>query len=310
MTRFAMLWILSCLAGIVVFCAAPAAALEINLHDGRRLHGVALRSTDPASLRLLCGTPRAHIVFPVSWSAVATIVDGDRTWLPKQFEAFRKTIPARSESVESRRTLLVDFAARPAAPRAKTGKNPIAAAPRNTEVRQASAWEPLPRAPISQGLGRVRMLEIDSWAANWDSDPQWDGIVVQIRPLDRLGRLVPAAGTIDVVLEAYLPHQMPIYQSQRSVRPIGRWRKAVDRSDYGPDGAVVFLEFQNYRPERPGTRRHADQSIHRLGEVHARMTVGGAGVFPASAGTVRIRRFGPVRDQLFLERGTRFFHSE
>jgi hypothetical protein len=310
MSRFAVLWIPLCLAGMLFSSAAPAAALEVKLHDGRRLHGVALRSADPASLRLLCGTPRAHIVFPVSWKAIATIVDGDRQWLPNQFEAFRKAIPARSESVKSRRALLGDSATGPESPPENSGERPSASSPNKTALRQASAWMPLPPAPISRAPGRVRMLEIDSWAANWDHDPEWDGIVVRIRPMDRLGQLVPASGTIDVVLEGFLPHQMPVYQSQRSVRPIGKWRKAVDRDDYGPDGAVLFLEFQNYRPERRGTRRHADQSIHHLGEVHARMTVAGAGVFPASAGTVRVRRFSPVRDQLFLERGTRFFQSE
>jgi len=71
----------------------------------------------------------------------------------------------------------------------------------------------------------------------------------------------------------------------------------------GPSGAVYRLPFQAVHPEFD-----TDWAAHGL--VHVRLTVPGHGVFEASQEVVRIRAFSPIRDELEMSTGRRFFPIE
>ena len=81
------------------------------------------------------------------------------------------------------------------------------------------------------------------------------------------------------------------------------WSQPVRVADFGVNGAVYRLPFQGTHPEY-------DTNVASRGAVVARLSVPGQGTFQATASTVRIRPYSPVRDQLQQATGRRFFDVE
>ena len=279
---------------------STAGAVEIQLRDGRKLEGVATRGDSAAPIVLLVGSPRAHFVMRLRRDGIAQITAGNQQWPPDQFDGFLATLPPAASTVDARRVLLQAAGGMP--PDAQD-----APAVPGTAVPPLSAAEPLRHPPPV--LGQVRYVEMEAASSNWDADPEWDGIVVRVRPLDEFGRLVPVEGHLDVTLQTG-PNPQPLAPFWSRVHAIGAWQRFVQAGDYGPDGVTLRLPYQGVRPERSNTRRHADQTIESHGDVHLRMTIAGHGVFHASDSYVRIRRFSPLRDRLQVEQGQRFYHGE
>lgn len=267
----------------------PLYAIDVQLKNGSIRTGDPDPSTSDSYLRVRTGGPNAHIIFGIRWEQIAEIRDGREVWKPEQFDELRKRwseqISDRQESNEPER----DDSAR--------AENPSSSRP---------LWQaPATAGPTEPSNSRMRFIEIDAVAANWDAGVEWDGIVVRVWPMDQFGHVVRVPGTLEATLISEEPGFDDRWHGDDNQR-IGHWVRPVRVSDYGHDGFNLRLEFQNYQPERPNAPWHPDYFIARHGEVHVSMIVPGHGVFRASTGPVRIRRFSPLRDKYFLRNGTRF----
>jgi hypothetical protein len=117
--------------------------------------------------------------------------------------------------------------------------------------------------------------------------------------MDQWGQVlrVPATLTVSLVGETS-------FGSPYSYDQLGHWVRAVRPGDYGPDGASFRLRFQNFHPEQWDATGHPDRWIAPFGTVHASLSAPGHGTYRATSVTpVRIRRFNPDRDRLFLRSG-------
>jgi hypothetical protein len=283
----------------------PLYATDVHLKNGSVRRGELDGSTDETVLRLRFGDPDAHIVFGIRWDDIAEIRHGGKVWGPEQFDELR-----------TRWTELVDDENE----MPKSNQQPSA------ELKQPTSSRPLwesPRAPASDEPvdSRVRFIEVDAVAANWDASDDWDGIVLRVWPLNQSGSVVCVSGTLTAALTADKGYALGSDPNGEPIQPIGHWIQAVRVSNYGTDGLVVRLPFQAVHPDLPtaaGTdrwhvsRAHPDWSIaNNSGNVYVRFSVPGHGTFSATTPLpVRLRRFSPLRDRYFQRHGTRKFPGE
>jgi hypothetical protein len=290
---------------VVGLLPIPVRAIDVQLKTGSIRSGEPDSSTNESSLRLRVGEPDAYIVFGIPWDEIAEVRHDNEVWGPERFEDLRRRW---SELLDDQQNV-VETARRPTQePAESASSRPLWESPR----------APAPHEPANS---RLRFIEIDAVAANWDSNNDWDGIVLRIWPLNRSGAVVKVSGTLDVTLTAnkgYPPESDP---RGEQIQPIGQWSRSVRTADYGADGFSVRFPFQTVRPDLPNaagadrwhvSHAHADWwLVNNSGDVHVRFSVPGHGVFTATTSLpVRLRRFSPLRDQYFLRHGTRNFPGE
>ena len=154
--------------------------------------------------------------------------------------------------------------------------------------------------PRPQETRCVRSLAVDAWVSNWDSDVEVDGLVVEVRPLDAHGAVVPVHGVLEVKLIGW-----PIDITTAGQPPVrlGRWTQLVRPAELGSLGGRYRLPFQSVHPE-------FNLQWASYGAVCARLSVPGQGVFEATQSSVRIRPYSAVRDHLQQVTGQRFFRVE
>ncbi len=155
---------------------------------------------------------------------------------------------------------------------------------------------PTPNRPSA----RVGYLKLDAAVANWDADPEVDGLLIRIQPTNDSGDTLPVAGLLEVEV---IGRETGVLRPAQPFVRIGYWSQPVRLDDFGPDGAVYRIPFQQVHPEFQ--RQYAPHAA-----VLARLSVPSMGVFTATADTVRIRPFSPVRDKLQQLTGQRFFPEE
>ena len=283
----------------------PLQAMDVHLKNGSIRTGEPDASTNETSLRLRVGEPDAYIVFGIQWEQIDEIRDGLKVWGPEHFDELRTRWSLLHDDEHEVRTAERPQSDEPAKP---ASSRPLWESPR----------APFPHEPANS---RVRSVEIDAVAANWDANDDWDGIVLRVWPLNQSGVVVEVAGTLAVTLTAdkgYPPQSDP---RGEQIQPIGSWTRSVRVSNFGADGISVRLPFQAICPDlrtAAGTDRwHVSQAhpdwwlVNNSGDVHVRFSVPGHGVFTATTSLpVRLRRFSPMRDHYFLNHGTRNFPGE
>ena len=147
---------------------------------------------------------------------------------------------------------------------------------------------------------RVQSLMLNVELANWDSDVEVDGLLLHIYPLNRDWVPVAIDGTlqIEVIGQKFARRRQPTRFFE-----LARTSHRVRKQDFGPTHVATYrIPFRTVHPE-------FQLDVGTYGLVHARLGIPGQGSFEASVQT-RLRTFDPVRDQLQLERGKRFFASE
>jgi hypothetical protein len=154
----------------------------------------------------------------------------------------------------------------------------------------------------------VQSVRVEASVGNWDGDPEPDGLVVRVFPLDANGVITPVSATAVVTLTGVSGRRRPSPESSmRAVDDqfprLGRWSETVRPSDYGVYGATFRLPFQAVDP---GFDRHQ----RGYGLVHVRLTVPGQGVFEASSEPTTIRPLSVVRDRHESVHGTRRLPTE
>jgi hypothetical protein len=273
------------LISLVVGLIPTPDEFEVQLVDNGVRVGRPDASTNDALLRLRVGEADAYVVFGIAWDRIAEIRTKEEVWKPDQFAALRQELADRSRA---NRFDSGEFEPEIPSHRDRASSRPLWQAPEH----------PGPSEPDS---ARVQFIDMDVVAANWDADPEWDGLVLRIWPMDQRGRVVRAAGTLTVSVTGENYHAFG-----DKIERLGHWVRSVRPADYGLDGVSVRLRFQNYEPERWDAAGHPDHGIASSGEVHVSFAVPGHGVFHATTATpVRLRRFSPQRDRLFLRTGTR-----
>lgn len=168
--------------------------------------------------------------------------------------------------------------------------------PDTAEAATRASAQPAATAPPR----RVQSLSIEASLASWGPGVAPVGLLLSVVPLDDHGEVVPVEGTIEVDLTAErVGADRPAYPFQ----PLGHWTQWVRAGDFGPNGATVKLPFEGVPPE-------FDPRLGAWGNVHARLSVPGQGVFEASQSTTRIRPYSPVRDRLEQATLSRYFPNE
>jgi hypothetical protein len=172
----------------------------------------------------------------------------------------------------------------------------------------AAAVAPCGMASIAPGPffpTRVAAVRIEARAANWDADPETDGLLVEVIPLDAFGRLIPANGSLTLSLYG---RAVQYFTGQRRDREaafpeIARASFPVQPPDFLAGPAVYKLPYRGLHPE-------SKFGVAWYGLVNARLSVPGAGTFSASDDTVSLRASSWMRDAHQTQRGSRYLPAE
>ncbi len=174
-----------------------------------------------------------------------------------------------------------------------TAATPISAQP--AKVVTATTLPKLPGFAT-----RVRSLAIvDACLANWDADVEPDGLTVSVAALDDRGQPRPVRGSLAVRLHG---ERRSNGEPGPEFGVLQTWSQPVAASDFVEGVATYELPFRRVAPE---------WQFELLPDavVEVRLGAFGAGNFAASA-PVALRQLNPLRDDLQLDRGTRFFSRE
>ena len=254
----------------------PRDPVVVQLTDGQCFSGDIAAATDVTGLWLLRERGPIAVLRPLDWNAVGRVSVLGKTFTGDEF---RRVVAEMRKWIPPPRTAQV------------TSIHLVGMAPAPMACRPSQSAGELPR---------VQCLEIDAATCRWSDTVEEDGLVVHVYPRDDEGGVVPTYGTLEVDLTgrplAYTALAQPFFNQ-------GRWVQQVRPQDFGPRGAVYRLPFQGVRPE-------FDVNLAAAGAVHARLSVPGQGTFDATQSTVPTRPFSPVRDQLQVLTGSRFFPQE
>jgi hypothetical protein len=255
--------------------ARPKTKLRIQLRDGRWISGELDAKTSDD--RLWIQTTEAAIVARsgFQWAAVANVVQNGERLAPS---AFRNLITLAS-------------AEQPAALESAATSCP------SCEVRRASFREPVP--------AYVRSVDIRATVANWDSDVEPDGLLVEVFPRDAGGELAPVDGQMSFTLIGEHTPSDPedLFQPRARYPEIGRSSELVRRSDFAGGAAVYKVPFRVARPDD-----RFDLAPHAV--LTATLGVPGQGAFHASDDWIDLRPGNWIRDRRQQFFGTRYLPQE
>ncbi|MCI0360901.1 MAG: hypothetical protein L0211_20680, partial [Planctomycetaceae bacterium] len=252
---------------------AKARLLTVELASGRKFTGFVDATTSDERLVLRFARGDAMMKRPIDWSRVVRAsVDGVAIELGRLRET---AIGMRSREPGAR------------------SRGPGAGGQEPASVE----------TPIIQP--RVTSVSFDARLANWDSDVETDGLLVEIYPLSDDGYIVPANGAVEV--ELFAPQKRVFHHAPLSggdtLERVERWTQAIDAADFGRGYARLKLPFGAVHPE-------FDLDWIGVGLVHVRLVVPGDGVFENSVDGLRIRPYAPLRDRYEMNTGRRFAPTE
>ena len=258
----------------------------VQLRDGRVVSGRVGDKTDDHELWLFAAEPSILIQNAIDWPDVVSASIGDRSLTAAEL---------RESAEQLKSSLPVALLRKPA----------------------VQGVRPLPEAEL-----RVQSLEMVTSLANWDADAETDGLEVRLQPLAEDGELQPAEGMVSVRLygrrlgtrqrletqqrfgfwnDGSNPSEYHFGRGPARYVEIGHWSERIRVAQFTPSGCVVRLPFRRVHPER-------DLDLALDGLVHADFSVQRR-VVHASA-PIELRAFNPYRDELQLNRLTRFLPGE
>jgi len=271
--------------------AAPAdGSVTVALLSGRQFTAEVDARTDGQQLWLRWTLGPNHVLRPVDWDRVVSVTTDEEVYSGREFHEAVKVVREAFPRVES--------------PSQTAGleESPWTG-DRSGLLAISTAPAALPLNPAGAGqdcLPRVRALEIEVRAVNWDRDVEVDGLLLDLYPVDAFGYVIPVRGTVDIELIGEETRTPP---SRDPFVRIARWTEQLSVHDFFGHGAQFRLPFQGVHPEfNPGWASK--------GLVHVRLSVPGEGVFEASESTVRVRPYSAWRDRLEQTTGRRFLELE
>jgi hypothetical protein len=120
---------------------------------------------------------------------------------------------------------------------------------------------------------RVAFVACEAVLANWDADPQPDGLAVLVQPFNSWGAPVLADGTVYVELVADVRRNFAAASRGRGAVPqtLGRWTKSLAASPSTSRGYLLKLPFP--------AGQFSPAEITSRGRLRLRLVVPGQGVF-------------------------------
>ena len=257
----------------------------ILLTDGRFASGSLDSATDAA--RLWIHTTDNGIVLRSSfdWNRIARIVHDSKQHTPSEFRNLIGQLQSSSPTLaEPDHDTLATADGLPAALRAVT-------------LARHDSVEPSPPP--------VRSLRGRAWAASWDSDPELDGVLVEITALGPFGEFVAVDGLLSLTLLGEYSQGHP--EHLRRFRPrypeMARASVQVQAEHFEGGHAVYQLPYQNILPE-------GRLDVFPQGVVTATLGVSGQGNFTASTDALSLIPASPIRDRRQQLFGRRYFPQE
>jgi hypothetical protein len=267
----------------------PGDHVTLELASGRRFKMTLDRRTDEHTLWVRSDLTSGNVLRPIPWPRLVQVefagqtisggqlLDAVRAW-PHAPSADERMIPPGPDRT------LGTLAAPLTGPTTVTTSPGVHVPPIMTSARGP----------------RIRSLDVDAWASNWDSDVEVDGLLVDVYPLDSAGQLMPARGLVEVHL---ITERVGVTTPRDPFVREARWVKPVRIEDFSAGGATVKLAYQGFHPE-------FDTHRAPYGAVHVRLSVPGHGVFEATRSVVRLRPYSATRDRYQQRTGRRFFDIE
>lgn len=286
---------------LLLAAAGPALAesqIVVRLASGREFRAEVSPQTDNDRLWLSFRSGSAELLRPIHWDAVASAnVDGQEL----------TSAELRDRVLSGAHASLVSLQQEDAV------EQPAEELPAPAPLSNADeAHEFLFGGPTTQNV------QFDAYVVNWDGDVETDGLLINVRPLDETGRVVPVKGHLEAELfveKSVSYRNAPRFGGSTAAyrrgltRPAGRidragrWVRQVTPVDIAADGAWYKLPFQATHPD-------FDAAVENNGLVHVRLVVPGCGVYDASLDVTRLRAYSPIRNTLQRIDGGRFFASE
>lgn len=264
----------------LTFATASAATDEVivNLKDGRTVTGKVDARTSDESLWLRAAESTILLRSRFVWDNIRSAKHAGKMLTAAEFRTLAKTL------------------------KTKVDPNPFYRPPQKVAPSPNRAFPQQPRGPVfvrPQDF-RVAALEIYASVANWDNDPEDDGLLVTIYPTTANGQLRPIDGQLNLKLFGRVNQPSLI---RRHFPELTRGSLRVRAADFGPDGATYKFHFRNFHPEK-------NLDIDVFGLLSGRLVVAGHGTFDASDANVRLRRLSRFRDRLQFHSGRRFLPAE
>lgn len=253
----------------IAIAAEPATGTiaVVKLKSGPFVSGMIDAKTNDTSITLRSEADGIQLQASFDWTDILAAKIGEKVYGVEDL----KTVAAKTRSVGKSFSEIV-----PAKYSATT----------ETELLNAQ-----PVAPVFDL--RVQALSIHAELANWDADPECDGLRVYVTPYNAVGQLVPIDGDITLVLTSQF--QAVATNHARRVtegfREIADARHLVRKADFARGPAVYTIPFDKYYPEK-------EFNMVPLGILTARLGVNTQGAFNASATDVVLRYPTYLRDQL------------
>lgn len=278
-----------CVVTVVTTCDATAAddSLTVAVQSGRTFHGLLDAKTDAERLWIRSGRDGVTIDRPITWTSVREI--------------------SRSGAAVARELLIAEAVRLRAVPQAAEPRyvakmSPIAAKTTANRTTGLQLWhvakEPVEFAEVPDVT--VRWIEVDAYFANWDSDVEADGLVLDLEALNAVGETIPADGTLTVEL---FGERVPPLSRGNAFPMLGNWTRQVNAADFGRGTLRLRLDFQGMHPD-------FNTIAGRFALVHVRFSVPGQGTFEASKDGLTLQGFSPVRERMQQAFGTRFLPTE
>jgi hypothetical protein len=255
---------------------ASAASLVVELADGRRMTGELASETDENRLWIRRSASGVTICSGFAWNSVEGVQSGNTPVSPAHLRMLARRQTARKIDLED------------------------VPGPLNAHLEAPPAELP----PAAVRSARLASLRIEACLANWDQDPQRDGLLVFVFPLDAGGRLAPVHGQLDLTLVGVTQVVGgTAWQKTPEFPELERKSHLVRLGDFAEGPAIFRVPFVRLEPEY-------DARLDWPALLHARLRVPGVGAFDASTTCLALREFSPLRDHLWQHTGRRFLPLE
>jgi hypothetical protein len=257
----------------------------VRLRDGRTASGALDSATDSSRLWVNSSDRGIALRSGFAWENVEGVVHDSTQRSPEEFRKLVSRLPA------SKPPLMED------ANLAALAVHEVAAAAQDPAVTTA-AREELDPPP-------VRSLRVRAWTANWDDDPELDGVLVEVTPLGPQGEFVPVEGQLTMTLIGeHSPGNPEDLRRFHSRYPeITKGTEAVQREHFWAGPAVYKLPYRTLYPE-------ARLDLFPQGVLTATLGVAGQGNFTASTDALALIPASPIRDRRQQWFGQRYFPQE
>ena len=322
-----------------ILCLAlqsPEGSVDLELIDGRWLAATSIGQGSTANtVALDCVAPGIHLTRRVPWSRIASVRFNGVRYSSAEFRRLilPDDVPVLTGPRLIRRDLPTgNLVLLPISPGIQIGSRtePDPAEPNFTQFAAPQVIQPIepPQLPPPPVAAFITGIVAESYPANLGGGLDWNTLVLRVGATDALGQLIPVSGTLRATL--YSRRQRLVRVAGRnlaaqtlSVGELASWTRVIadpaaecgasPRSGTADSAQLTCLGAAapyTLNLPLPSPLPEHDFSWDGFGELSLELTVPGRGMFSTTLPAVPLRRFSPLRDDLFTGTGSRFFTGE